>query len=119
MGRKRAHLAPVRDDRLASPAPAPAWTKPEDYVGAMVRNREFRRARREPPRTQPQRPRLLLSTLPFLALIAMLALLAVSMLIAAFPAHRAAAAAKPAAPAHEQGVAPRGWLQAAQRDMHH
>lgn len=117
MGRKRAHLAPVREDRLASPAPAPAWTKPEAYVGAMVRNREFRRSRREQPRTQPQRPRLLLSTLPFIALIAMLALLAASMMIAAFPGHQAAATSKPAAPAHEQGVAPRGWLQSAQRDM--
>ncbi len=118
MGRKRAHLAPVREDRLASPAPAPAWTKPEDYVGAMVRNRDLRRSRREPPRTQPQRPRLLLSTLPFLALIAMLAVLAGSMMIAAFPGHRAVASAKPAAAAPEKGVAPRGWLQEARRDMH-
>ena len=40
------------------------------------------------------------------------------MMIAAFPGHKAVASAKPAAAAHEKGVAPRGWLQEAQRDMH-
>lgn len=102
--------------KLATPEPDGAWTKPETYVEAMVRTRSFRRAHREKPRTQPESPRLLLSTVPFILLLALLAVLAVAIMIIAFPGNQPVQKPKP--PAHEQGVAPRGWFEEAQKEMH-
>jgi hypothetical protein len=94
------------------------WTRPEAYLGAMARKRSFRRARGDKPRTEPEVPRLMLSTIPFLALIGFLAVLGVAIMVAAFPGNqplpRPAQAAKP-----EKGVAGRGWFQEAQKDFHH
>jgi hypothetical protein len=105
-------------ERLASPAAASSWTRPDAYLGAMARKRSFRRRHRDPQRTEPERPRLLLSTVPFLALIAFLAVLAVAIMIMAFPGaqpqHKPGQAA-----AKEQGVAARGWFQEAEKEMHH
>jgi hypothetical protein len=101
---------------LADPAPGRAWTQPEDYLGAMARKRTFRRAHGDKPRTQPEKPRLLLSTVPFLALIGLLAILAVAIMVVAFPGSQPAPKPRPAA-AHEQGVAERGWFQEAQKEM--
>lgn len=103
--------------RLASPAPGQPWTRPDDYIGAMARKRSFRRAHRERLRTQPERPRLLLSTLPFIALIGLLAILAVAIMVVAFPGNQPQQKPKQVA-AKEQGVAQRGWFQEAQKDMH-
>lgn len=102
--------------RLASPRPGEAWTKVEDYIGALARKRSFRRATRERVRTQPERPRLLLSTVPFLAVIGLLAVLAVAIMIAAFPGTQPQPKLKQMA-AHEQGVAERGWFQKAQKEF--
>lgn len=103
--------------KVTSPeAGAAAWTRPETYVEAMVRTRSFRRAHRETPRTQPERPRLLLSTVPFLLLLGLLAVLAVAIMIAAFPGNQPVQKPKPVA--REQGVAERGWFQEAQKEMH-
>jgi hypothetical protein len=103
--------------RVAIPPPPRAWTRAEDYIGAMARKRTFRRARRERPRTEPERPALLLSTLPFLALMGLLAVLAVAIMVVAFPGshqqHKPQQVAQ-----REQGVAQRGWLQEAQKEMH-
>jgi hypothetical protein len=103
--------------RVAIPPPPRAWTRADDYIGAMVRKRSFRRARAERQRTQPERPTLLLSTVPFLALSGLLAILAVAIMVAAFPGaqpqHKASQAV-----AREQGVAQRGWFQEAQKEMH-
>jgi hypothetical protein len=99
-------------------SPTGKWTHPEDYLGAMARKRTFRRGRRLPDRTQPEAPRMLLSTVPFLALIALLGVLAVSIMIAAFPGSQPPE--KPTQVAQkEQGVAPKGWFQEAQREFHH
>jgi len=103
--------------RVASPAPGQPWTKPEDYLEALARKRTFRRARRERLRTEPERPRLLLSTIPFFALIGLLAVLAIAIMIVAFPGSQPLQRAKPAA-AKEQGVAQRGWFEEAQKEMH-
>jgi hypothetical protein len=102
---------------LSAPAPPRAWTRPEDYLGAMLLRRSARRARREQQRTQPETPRLLLSTLPFLALIAGLAILSVAIMIAAFPGNQPLPRPRQAPP-HEQGVAPKGWFQEAQKQFH-
>ena len=104
-------------EKLASPEPQGAWIKPETYISALVRTRSFRRAHRERPRTQPERPRLLLSTVPFLVLIALLAVLAIAIMVVAYPGNQPIQKPKPAA--KEQGVAQRGWFQEAQKEMHH
>jgi hypothetical protein len=102
--------------KLATPEADGAWTKPETYVEAMVRTRSFRRAHREKPRTQPESPRLLLSTVPFVLLFALLAVLVVAIMIIAFPGNQPVQKPKPLA--QEQGVAPRGWFEEAQKEMH-
>jgi hypothetical protein len=104
-------------EKLANPEPDGAWTKPETYVEAMVRTRSFRRAHREKPRTQPDSPRPLLSTIPFLVLLVLLGVLAVAIMVLAFPGNQPVPKPKPAA--HEQGVAEHGWFQEAQKEMHH
>ncbi len=95
-----------------------SWTRPEDYFTAMARRRTERK-KREPKlsRTQPEAPRLLLSTLPFLALIAALAVLAVAIIITAWPGNHAPFKPRPAA--HQQGYAPKGWFEEAKREMRH
>jgi hypothetical protein len=99
-------------------SPAGRWTRPEDYLGAMARKRGFRRSRRPRDRTQPESPRLFLSTVPFMALMALLAVLTIGIVIAAFPGSQPVA--KPAQEAQQQiGVAPKGWFQKAQREFHH
>jgi hypothetical protein len=104
--------------RVADPAPDGAWTKPETYLGLLARKRSYRRARDDERRTQPETPRLLLSTLPFLALLGLLAILAVAIMIIAFPGNQPTPRAKAAAQ-QEKGVAQRGWFQEAQKEMHH
>lgn len=98
-------------------SPAGRWTRPEDYLGAMARKRGFRRHRNTSERTEPDSPRLLLSTLPFLAMMALLAVLAVAIMVAAYPITQPHQIAAPAVQ-REQGVAPRGWFQEAQREFH-
>jgi hypothetical protein len=102
--------------KLANPEPEGAWTRPETYVEALVRTRSFRRAHRETPRTQPERPRLMLSTIPFLVLLVLLAVLAIAIMIIAFPGSQPIQ--KPRLAVHEQGVARPGWFQEAQKEMH-
>ena len=104
------------DEKLAD-RPDGSWTKPDIYIAAMARKRGYRRSRGERTRTQPEFPRLLLSTLPFVALFGLLAILAVAIAIVAFPGNQPAP--KPKQPvAHEQGVAERGWFQEAQKQFH-
>jgi hypothetical protein len=98
-------------------SPTDKWTRPEDYLGAMALKRSFRRGRRVKDRTEPESPRLLLSTVPFFVLLGLLAILAVAIMIIAFPGNQPQV--KPVqAPPKEQGVAQRGWLQEAEKDFH-
>jgi hypothetical protein len=93
------------------------WTRADDYLGAMARRRTERRKRERQSRTQPESPRLLLSTIPFLALIAALAILAVAIMVIAWPGSQPRPAPRQAQ--REQGVAAKGWFQDAQREMRH
>jgi hypothetical protein len=93
------------------------WTRAEDYFRAMAIKRTARRARGGKPRTQPEAPRLLLSTLPFLALLIVLAVLSVAIMIIAFPGNQPRRQTRAAAE-HEQGVAARGWYQNAEKEFH-
>jgi ferric-dicitrate binding protein FerR (iron transport regulator) len=104
--------------KLEDHQPDRAWTRPEAYLGALARKRSFRRAREDKPRTQPEAPRLLLSTLPFLALIVLLAVLAVAIMIVAFPGNQPQPKPKQV-PQQEKGVAQRGWFEEAQKQFHH
>ncbi|MBV9463290.1 MAG: hypothetical protein JO317_03580 [Verrucomicrobiae bacterium] len=104
--------------RVADPVPEEAWTRPETYLGQLARKRTYRRSREGRGRTQPESPRLLLSTMPFLALIGLLAILAVAIMIAAFPGNQPGPKAKTGAQ-REPGVAQKGWFQEAQKEMHH
>jgi hypothetical protein len=113
--RTKASVSPKQ--KLASPVPEGTWTKPDAYLGALARKRSFRLRRRAAERTQPETPRLLLSTLPFLALLGLLAVLAVAIMVVAFPGNQPQP--RPEAVAqHEQGVAGRGWFQEAQKEFH-
>jgi len=108
-----------RRDDLDARASLRAWTRPDAYIEAMARKRGFRRTRGgEKLRTQPESPRLLLSTIPFLALLALLAVLSVGIMILAFPGNQ-----PPPRPnqvgEREQGVAGKGWFEDAQKEMHH
>ena len=102
-------------EELAPPAEH-GWTRPEVYFEALARRRTARR-KRDPgagARTQPESPRLLLSTLPFLALIAALGVLAIAIMIAAWPGRPQR---HPPPQQREQGIAPKGWFQKAQREF--
>jgi hypothetical protein len=83
----------------------------------MARKRSFRRAHGDNRRTQPESPRMMLSTLPFVALIALLGVLAVAIMVIAFPGNQPASNPRQVA-AKEQGRAERGWFQEAQKEMH-
>lgn len=106
-----------RKQELAEPPPQGAWTRPDAYIGALARKRSFRRAREDRTRTQPESPRLLLSTLPFLALMALLAVMVIAIAVMAFPGSQPKVGAGHASP-KERGVAQRGWFQEAQKQFH-
>ena len=97
-------------------SPADRWTRPEDYLGALARKRGFRRGRRPKGRTEPEWPRLLLSTVPFLALLMLLGVLPWGSRSRPFPA-RSRLCRRVAQ--KELGFAPKGWFQEAQREFHH
>lgn len=99
-------------------SPAGRWTHAEDYIGAMARKRSFRRSRRSGDRTEPESPRLLLSTVPFVALIALLAVLALAIMVTAFPGGQPQERKADGAAQHERGVAPKGWFQEAEKEFH-
>jgi hypothetical protein len=93
-----------------------SWTRIDDYFEAMARRRTARRSRGLRPRTEPEVPRFALSTLPFLILFGGLAVLAVAIAISAWPGSQPPPKAQAAA-RHEQGFAPKGWFQEAQKEF--
>jgi len=103
--------------KVASPAPDASWTRPEAYIGALARKRSFRKACEKKRITQSAAQRAWLSTVPFAALLAVLAVLAVAIMLVAFPGNQPSLKERQAAP-REQGVAPRGWFQEAQKQFH-
>ena len=117
-GEKALTVRLMKRDGLTE-SPEGRWTRPEDYLGAMARKRTARRTRRRPDGIRElESPRLLLSTVPFMALLGLLGVLAVAIMIIAFPGTQPQP--KPAQLAQrEQGVAPKGWFQEAQREFQH
>ena len=106
---------PVKKDEVASRPLPRDWLRAEDYMEALARRRTSRRSRSARPRTQPESPRLLLSTLPFLALMAGLAVLTLGIIIAAWP-HSPAPTAPPVEQA-QLGTASKGWFQEAEKQF--
>lgn len=106
----------MSEERLAESPHGRRWTGADDYIEALVRERDARRLRQPEPRTEPETPRFTLSTLPFLALLGALAVLSVGIIVAAWPGsapdRRMTVALK------EQGYAAKGWMQEAQKEMH-
>ena len=94
-----------------------AWTQPGAYIESLVRRRTFRHSRREKPRTQPESPRLMLSTVPFLILFALLAIVTIAIFVMAYPGSQPQPRPKQVA-AKQQGVAQKGWLQEAEKEFH-
>lgn len=98
-------------------SPRESWTRPDAYLGAMARKRSYRKAREDKPRSQPVAPQAWLSTIPFVAVLAVLAVLAMAIIFVAFPGSQPAPKAEQPV-AHQQGVAPAGWFQKAQKQFH-
>jgi hypothetical protein len=105
----------MNQDDVASRPPSRTWVRAEDYVEALARRRTARRSRGAAPRTQPEKPRLLLSTLPFAALIVGVAVLTLSIIVAAWP--HAPQSRTQAGGAPELGTAAKGWFQDAEKDF--
>ena len=98
-------------------SPRESWTRPDTYIGAMARKRSYRKAREDKPRSQPVAPQAWLSTIPFAAILAVLAILTAAIIFVAFPgAQPTPKAEQPVA--HQQGIAPPGWFQKAQKQFH-
>jgi hypothetical protein len=104
----------VKKPKLLAPPPAPRWTRIDDYVLALARLRSVRRRHPARPRSQPEEPRLLLSTLPFLVLTVALGLLALAIIVAAWPGRERP---HPRAETAEPGTAPPDWFDKAKREM--
>ncbi|HXH53743.1 MAG TPA: hypothetical protein VNH53_10000 [Sphingomicrobium sp.] len=98
-----------RESRPPRPDPLPrAWARIDDYLLSLRRSR--RRPAQRRPRTQPEEPRLMLSTLPFVALLAGLALLALAIALVAMP-RSGHPPTEREPPQRELGTAPPGWLE--------
>lgn len=103
-------------ERLESPATARAWTSIEDYIRPLQR-RSAHRLRALKPRTQPEKPALLLTTLPFVALLGAMILLTAAIVVMAWPPSQPQLATPIPAKVPEVGTAPKGWLQEAQKQF--
>jgi hypothetical protein len=97
-------------------ANARRWTRIDTYLEALARRGTARRRRRISARTEPEAPRLMLSTLPFVATMIVLVILVILIAVAAWPPAQPEFRPKPQQ--HELGTAPRGWFQNAQREFH-
>ena len=105
----------MADDWPPAREEARPWTRIDEYVVSLARARRARRARSPKPRTTPEEPRFALSTLPFLLLMAALMVIMLAVFLVAWPGSRPDK--QPQLAEREQGVAPRGWLEDAEREF--
>lgn len=99
-----------------------SWTGIDSYLRSLHRRRLVIRGRRQSarPAQDPEPPRLLLGTLPFLLLSAGLAVVAGAIILMARPgAMRASVPVKTVerVPPHELGTAPPGWFDEAKKEF--
>ena len=102
-------IMPIPDEK------ARVWTRPEDYWPPRRPARSGRsarsRARKADQHADPlDRPRLMLTTVPYAMLMVCLAFLTIAIVVAAWPGRRAAAEPAQPVPA-EVGTAPKGWFE--------
>ena len=91
------------------------WTHIEIYMEALARRGTQRRRRRLDSRTEPETPKLMLSTVPIAATIFSLAVFVVTFAIAAWPPSQPEF--RPTTQQQELGTAQRGWFQEAQKEF--
>lgn len=105
------------DKQELAPSPAPQrWTSIDAYSpGVLHRRLMARRLRKPRPRTQPETPNMVLSTLPFLVMFGVLAMLFLVIATLAWPQETPKAAAEPEQ--RHPGTAPKGWFQAAEKEF--
>ena len=97
---------------------AETWTRAEAYFASLARRRTARRSRAaENRRTTPEAPRIMLSTLPIMALIIGLAVLAIAIAIAAWPSSQQTPQPKARPEPREIGTAPKGWFEEAKKEF--
>jgi len=94
--------------------PAERWVRIDAYLEGL-RRRVSRRSHRIAARTEPEAPRLMLSTVPFAVLIAVLGLLIVAFAVAAFPPSQPRF--EPPEAKKELGTAPPGWFDEAKKEF--
>jgi hypothetical protein len=96
-------------------ANARRWTRIDTYIQALARRETARRRRHIAVRTEPEAPRLMLSTLPFVATMLVLAILIILFAVVAWPGSQPQFRPKPQQ--NELGTAQRGWFQEAQKEF--
>ena len=94
---------------------AERWIRIDAYLDGLLRRRSGRRSHRIAARTEPEAPRIMLSTLPFAVLIAVLGLLIVAFAITAFPSSQPKF--EPAKQKKELGTAAPGWFEEARKQF--
>lgn len=99
-----------------------SWTRVDTYLRALNRRRVVIRGRRQSarPAHDPEPPRLLLGTLPFLLLSGALAIVAGAIIVMAKPgAMRSSVgpAAIERVPPRQLGTAPPGWFEEAKKEF--
>ena len=104
-------------ERLESSAAARSWTRVEDYLRPLQR-RSAHRLRPLKPRSEPEKPLFLLSTLPFVVLLAAMILLTAAIFVIAWPPSQPKLPPPVPVKMHELGTAPSGWFQEAQKQFH-
>jgi hypothetical protein len=104
----------MKKEGLAPPSATRNWTRIEAYLRPMRRPKPRVLL---PSRTQPEKPSVLLTTLPFAALLVGFFIMSITIAFAAWPGSQQEIAA-PIPRGHETGFVPKGWLQEAQRDFH-
>lgn len=111
---------------VTMPEPPPlksgtSWTRIDPYMRALQRRRSVIRGRGQSasPAREPNPPRLLLGTLPFLLLSGALAFLAGAIILMARPGavRPSAISAIERVPPHELGTAPPGWFDEAKKEF--
>lgn len=114
----------MKKDGISPPDEAESsWTRIDTYLRSINRRRLLirRRHRSARPAHDPEPPRLLLGTVPFLMLAASLAVLAGAIIIMARPGamrtQAEQAAGPPRVPPREIGTAPPGWFEEAKKEF--
>jgi hypothetical protein len=103
------------DEPDLATANARRWTRIDTYIEALARRGTARRRRQTAARTEPEFPRLMLNTVPFVATMLVLAVLVILFAVVAWPASQPEFKPKPEQ--RELGTAHRGWFQEAQKQF--